>query len=217
MKRIMQYKWSLLILVVQLVLAFWLGSQLPGDARVPSHWDIRGEVNGTMDVNTSIWMPIGVNAMILLLFFAFPWISPRYREQEERLERVIPGFAIILNGGFALVQLVSMRMAISGVSGSHWMLVVVGCMIAAVGNLMPKIPQNYFIGVKLPWTLSDEENWRLTHRLGGRTFTFGGLILSLSALSMPVGLRVGLGIVAIASFLVPVLYSYLLYYRKNHS
>ena len=54
-----------------------------------------------------------------------------------------------------------------------------GFLFAVMGNLMPKIRQNYFIGIKTPWALEDEDNWRRTHRMAGRLWFAAGLLMML--------------------------------------
>ncbi len=52
-----------------------------------------------------------------------------------------------------------------------------GLLFLIMGNYMPKVKQNRTLGVKLPWTLANEENWNKTHRYCGRIWVIGGLIL----------------------------------------
>lgn len=58
---------------------------------------------------------------------------------------------------------------------------IFGVGIMIVGNFLPKSRQNYTIGIKLPWTLSDKENWNCTHRFAGKVWIVGGLILVINA------------------------------------
>jgi uncharacterized membrane protein len=58
-----------------------------------------------------------------------------------------------------------------------------------IGNYLPKCKHNYTIGIKIPWTLSSEENWNRTHRVAGWIWTIGGvlsLIASLTGLFTPI-------------------------------
>lgn len=42
---------------------------------------------------------------------------------------------------------------------------------------MSKIRQNYTVGIRLPWTLSSEDNWDKTHRLAGKLWIVGGVLV----------------------------------------
>ena len=89
--------------------------------------------------------------------------------------------------------------------------ILMGLIFAIIGNYMPKCKQNYTIGIKIPWTLSSEENWNRTHRFAGRLWVVCGLVIILTAFLG--GFELFLGI-ALVMALAPVLYSYALY-RKG--
>ena len=89
--------------------------------------------------------------------------------------------------------------------------VFMGLLFAVIGNYMPKCKQNYTIGIKIPWTLNNEENWNKTHRFAGWLWTAGGIIMMLT------GFFGGFWIffvVMLLMVLAPVLYSYILH-RKG--
>lgn len=86
-----------------------------------------------------------------------------------------------------------------------------GILFLIIGNYMPKAGQNYTYGIKLPWTLSDKENWNKTHRLAGRLYMLGGVAMLLTAFTEnPIIILCIAGVMVI----VPVAYSYWLYKTK---
>jgi len=88
---------------------------------------------------------------------------------------------------------------------------LVGIMLIVVGNILPKAKQNYTFGIKIPWTLNDEENWNKTHRLAGFLYVIAGAIMLLTAfLQNPYILLV----VLVIAVVIPVGYSYI-YYKKH--
>lgn len=91
----------------------------------------------------------------------------------------------------------------------------VGALFVLIGNYLPKCRQSYTMGIKLPWTLADEENWRRTHRLGGFLWATGGGILLLCALLNVRTSYVQIAVFAVIVF-VPVGYSFL-YALRNPS
>ena len=80
-----------------------------------------------------------------------------------------------------------------------------------VGNYLPKCRQNYTVGIKIPWTLHDEENWNHTHRMAGYLWIFGGLLMIANIFLKWDWLVFAVVMVAVV---VPTIYSYL-YYRKH--
>lgn len=90
---------------------------------------------------------------------------------------------------------------------------VVGITLMIIGNYLPKAKQNYTVGVKIPWTLNDEENWDKTHRVAGFVFTIGGLLIALSSFFK---IRtIVLLIVIFSMIFIPTIYSYIIYRKKQ--
>lgn len=92
--------------------------------------------------------------------------------------------------------------------------VMLGIMFVLIGNYLPKIKQNNTLGIKIPWTLKNEENWNKTHRLSGKLWVAGGLLLLFSVFFteeiMVYVIVADLLLLAAA----PVLYSYCLYRKQ---
>lgn len=61
--------------------------------------------------------------------------------------------------------------------------ILVGAVFIIVGNYLPKNKQNYSVGIKLPWTLDDEENWNKTNRLSGYLFIISGFVFIVNVFS----------------------------------
>lgn len=92
-------------------------------------------------------------------------------------------------------------------------------MFIGLGNYMPKLKQNYTIGIKVPWTLNSEENWNMTHRMAGKVYVVAGVISIIIALLNNVLSDEVTIIIFMAVFLVTgigsVAYSFWLYKVKE--
>jgi len=85
-----------------------------------------------------------------------------------------------------------------------------------MGNYMHTIKPNYFAGLRLPWTLNNEDNWRKTHLLAGKLWFIGGLVIAILCLVVPGTAAIVLFFIAtIVLILVPVIYSYRLYKQND--
>ena len=92
--------------------------------------------------------------------------------------------------------------------------ILIGAMFLFMGNYLPKTTRNRTMGIKLRWTVGNDENWQKTHRLGGRIWVAGGIMLILSAFwGMEFTIGVMIAVIAV-SVIVPTIYSYRLY--KKH-
>ncbi len=87
--------------------------------------------------------------------------------------------------------------------------VLLGALFLIVGNYMPKTRQNYTIGIKIPWTLADEDNWDRTHRLAGRLWVAGGILILLTTLTGIAGPAFMIAVMLIM-IIVPCVYSYMI-------
>lgn len=97
-----------------------------------------------------------------------------------------------------------------------WLLqLFLGTLFLVIGNYLPKFRQNFTMGIKLIWTLADEENWNATHRMGGKVWAAAGGVILLSVfLPASVGLTVTAAAVA-AAILIPTVYSWRFARRKK--
>lgn len=92
--------------------------------------------------------------------------------------------------------------------------IIVGIMFVIVGNYLPKCKQSYTMGIKLPWTLSDEENWNKTHRLAGKLWVACGIIMLV--MSFVQGIAV-MAVTLAFAVIVPTIYSYIFFRKKKNN
>tara|TARA_R110002073_G_scaffold210451_4_gene370927 strand:- start:154 stop:795 length:642 start_codon:yes stop_codon:yes gene_type:complete len=83
------------------------------------------------------------------------------------------------------------------------------------GNVFGKTERNFFIGIRLPWTIASIENWRATHRFAGRLMVGSGLLLLVTSYFQP-----SLIVTLILGFnwaLLAVVYSFLFYLKNERT
>jgi uncharacterized membrane protein len=156
-----------------------------------------------------------VNMLVYLIVLNVYKIDPKkYAAQnKERLQRI--GFSISLY--FAAIS----AMIIYVISTNRvnltmkFVFIAMGLLFALIGNNMYNLKPNYFAGMRLPWTLENEDNWRATHHLAGRLWFFGGFLIALTALVLNEQWSIySTYIIVSVLVLIPVIYSYR-YYRKQ--
>ena len=198
---------SSIVILLPILAGIILWNQLP--EQMPTHWNAAGEVDGWSS------KPFAVFGLPLILL-AVQWLcmlgtcaDPKKNNHPEKILHlvlwIIPVLSVVLHVityAAALGKEVRMEMV---------MPVLVGLLLAIVGNYLPKCKQNYTIGIKIPWTLNSEENWNRTHRFAGRLWLICGLAIMLS------GFFGGFWVFLPAALLMviaPCVYSYVLY-RKG--
>jgi uncharacterized membrane protein len=97
----------------------------------------------------------------------------------------------------------------------NWVsLVLITLLMFVIGNYAPKIPFNRYIGLRLPWTVRDEETWILAHRiLGYITFP---LLVCFFVLNQFLDSRTCIVLTLLTWILIPGFFSGLFFYKKYH-
>ncbi|MEX1185689.1 MAG: DUF1648 domain-containing protein [Gemmatimonadaceae bacterium] len=172
---------------VVIVLAFGASvavySQLPD--RVPSHWNLAGEVDGWMSREWGAFIMPLILVGLLAMFHLLPRIDPRgpnYAKFKGTYETLILTSMVFILG----VHLVMLAAALGkDVSVNRLMPAGIGLLLIVLGNLMPRTRSNWFVGIRTPWTLSSDRVWERTHRFGGRLFVATGVVIVLASLFFP--------------------------------
>lgn len=182
-------------------------------ARVATHFNAAGVPNGySSRAMAAFGLPAFYFAVTLLVFVMLK-IDPK----SENINRSPKVKAAVLWGTVILFNVVQASMLLTGM-GFHLKIgvitgVSVGFLFLVIGNYLPKCKPNYTMGIRLPWTLASEENWRRTHRFAGPLWIVGGVIIALgSFLASFTWLIVG---VAVLLAIVPAVYSYLVFRNEQ--
>lgn len=192
---------SILILIIFNLLFY---DKMP--AELPTHWNFHGEVDDYSSKFDAMVLTHGF-LVIMNIFMCFMLDNdPRNKKQKNFLmtlsKLAMPAIMIVV---YTITVMVGLG---KDVNVSVIIPLFVGLLFIAIGNYLPKTRRNYTMGIKLPWTLNSDENWRRTHRLGGICFVIIGLCLILSVfLKSEIVFLVPLFLGAI----IPAIYSYYLY------
>lgn len=213
------YLISILLLVVQLVVVLWIGSQLPADAKIPIHWNYRNQIDDYTGKTQGMFLFWGLNAGLFLLMVFFRRYSPVYQQEREQNNNAIPLLTMGLVLFLGLIHIYSLMVALNPnlLSQFDTILILMGLLFMFIGNVLPKVSRNYFAGIKTPWTYYSDEIWRRTSRLGGFCFFLSGLIFLLAGLLKPSGSWMGVILVLILLVVIflPILYSFILYQKEK--
>lgn len=93
--------------------------------------------------------------------------------------------------------------------------IFLGIVFVIMGNYIPKVRQNYSIGITVPWTLANEDNWNKTHRLAGVLWVICGILFILSAFVKIYNVLWTTVVLLAVAVLVPGLYSFMLHVKKD--
>ena len=183
------------------------------------HANLKGEVDRYGSKNELISLTAiitGINVLIFLLLPQVYRIDPkRYAaENKSRLHRIAFAVCVFLSAVLLLLIYSSIHEDIEFTT--RFVLAGVGLLLAVIGNYIHNIKPNYFAGIRLPWTLNNDENWRKTHLLGGKLMFAGGILITVISLfaSFALSMILLFSIVSVI-VLITCIYSYNLYKRLN--
>jgi len=157
-----------------------------------------------------LWWLSGIAPALALLFMLLPKIDPR-KKNYEKFRGLYDGFALfMMMFMLGLVALVISESLNPGKFSVEFVIVAAcGLLFVFIGNMMPKVKSNFFIGIKTPWALSNTEVWNKTHRLAGYLFFFGGLLTFLIAFFLrEYALFITLMVIVAVMAIVPAVMSY---------
>ncbi len=215
MKMIKENKLKLVLVSLVTLLPILAGvilwDKLP--TQMPMHWGPTGEVDGYASKAFAVFfMPAFMVVMLWICIFVSSF-DKKNREHNKKANTavwwIIPSLSIILN---TLVYLTAMG---KGVSAGAIMTFSMGLLFVVIGNYMPKVKQNYTLGVKVKWTLESEANWNATHRLAGKLWFFGGFGVMLLAFLPETVLFLCFFAVMLPMVIIPVVYSWCFSKKEN--
>jgi uncharacterized membrane protein len=216
LRKTLSHDWPiLLVLTLPFVLIGIFWDQIP--ERIPTHWGIDGQPDGWGEKGFDVFiLPLTALGAYLLLIFV-PYIDPKRktdnRQKALRAFRLI--MPVLLTGIFFIVLLQWIGYAFN-FSGMIYLGVTL--LYLVFGNYMQSLKPNYFIGIRTPWTLESEEIWRKTHRLGGKVWVIGALVMLVMwfLFDQTAYFMIFMtGTIAIA--LIPTAYSFYLYVKERKS
>ncbi|MGH7466787.1 MAG: SdpI family protein [Longimicrobiales bacterium] len=198
------YPWVLIVLAF--VFSAVVVGRLP--ERVPVHWNWRGEADGWGGRWEGAFVLPGLMLGLWVLLRVLPRIDPR----RANYARFQSSYDLVLNAlitGLALFHVLMVGRALG------WPLPLprivnglVGMLLIVVGNVLPRIRPNWWIGVRTPWTLSSDRVWARTHRVAGYLMLGAGVAWLIAA-ALPALWTIGVGAAALAVVAaVSIVYSY---------
>ena len=193
------------VIVLPALIGAFFWKALP--EQIPTHFGIDGQADGySSKVFTLVAFPI--------LFVLFQIIALASLERESvkvtvpaKMRRfytwLIPVLSLIIQGSIYANALGFIK------SGPTLVTTFLAIVFIVIGNYLPKMQRNATVGVRIPWTLSDDKNWYKTHRMAGKLWVIGGLIILLESF-VQVAMPYVMGVVIAIMIIAPMIYSFLL-------
>ncbi len=203
----------IVLIIASVIASFYFYAHFP--TQVVTHWNFQGQANGYSDRALGAFLFPGIILGIYLLFLVLPILDPK----KERYEESIGPYNIFKNLLVVVLTIIYFIASISNLGYAfnvgYFVAGIIGLMIMIMGNYMGKLKPNWFVGIRTPWTISSENVWTKTHRLGGILMMIFGVVIIISPW-LPETLAMVLFIVsAIAFSLGSMIYSYVIYRQEK--
>lgn len=202
----------IIIILATFAISMYLYPQMP--EKLASHWDSQGKVDGYMSKFWGLFLLPFVMIGILLLFIAIPKIDPlksnilKFRHYYQRFVILFMGFLFYIH---LLTILWNIGLRFDMV---QFFLPAISILVYYSGILIENSKMNWFVGIRTPWTLSNEKVWNKTHKIGGKLFKGAGIFVMLGILVRDYAIFVII-IPIITITIFTIVYSYVEYQKET--
>lgn len=210
------HKWSLILSSIAIILPILVGlciwNILPDV--IPTHFGIDGNPDSFASKAFAVFGLAGIMlAVHWICILCSVKLDPKSKNivSSKAFNLVLwisPAICLVC---YALMYLYALGVP---VSVGFVLSIFMGLLFIIIGNYLPKCKQSYTMGIKLPWTLHDEENWNKTHRLGGFVWVIGGLVILATSFLANFWILLGVLVFMVA---IPTIYSYVIYKKKKNA
>lgn len=205
--------WLIMLLPFVLTIYYW--DQIP--EKIAMHWNSAGEVDRWGEKGWEAFLLPVISIGVYLLLIVVPYIDPK--RKTDNAQKALRAFRYLMPIFFSsLAVVVLFQWLGSDFDPTTLIYLAMGVFFMVIGNYMQTIKPNYFIGIRTPWTLESEDNWRKTHRLGGKLWVFAGIAILILYFVLPQEFQIpAMLVLTIGSSIVAIGFSFYLFTQEKGS
>jgi len=217
MKKSVRHTLIVLFSLIPMVYTWLMWEKIPETVAI--HFDAEMKPNGFAEKSSLGWNMLLMWAITIGVYFLLEFIDRI--DPKRRGKPVPPIFSKVAVTIVLFLTALNLLIVMASVYPQQNLTVrmlnpLIGLLIAVLGNFMHNIKPNYFAGIRLPWTLASDYNWKKTHMLSGKVWFISGILFAALSLILPGGaLAVALNIFIAVIIIVPVSYSFMLYKNEH--
>jgi uncharacterized membrane protein len=203
---------ALALIALSFLVSLWFYGALP--ARVASHWNAGGAVDGYASKNVALFLMPVLSLALLGLFLVLPRIDPLKRNYAA-FQRYYDAFVLLFVAFLAYLHALTLYW---NLGGRFSMTVLLSPAFAALfyycGVLVEHAKRNWFVGIRTPWTLSSDRVWARTHEIGGKLFKACGVAALFGLVFQDIAIVLVVApVIAVAAF--SVVFSYVEFKKER--
>ena len=173
-------KKTTIVLSIILVAFFAIGifSYLTLDKeKIASHWDESGQVNGQMGKFAGIFLMPLISIGLFILFIMIPKIDP-LKSNINKFQNHYSSFVVVLMIFMLYIYITTILFNFGyKLNITKLIMPAIALLFFYIGSIMKHLKKNWFIGIRTPWTLSNDKVWKKTHELSSKIFKLLGIII----------------------------------------
>lgn len=151
---------------------------------IVTHWNAQGIANGSMTKELGLFLLPAITLVLFVFLKYLPRFDP-FGKNYAAFQKEFDLFRLALVAFMTYTHLLVISFNLSNSLNIIQVLSPgVFVLFYSIGNLLPKTKRTYFIGIRTPWTLSDEVVWNKTQKLAGLLFKISAFI-SLAGFLLP--------------------------------
>jgi uncharacterized membrane protein len=170
-------KWfvfSIAVVVMSFVVGLAFYNVMP--EQMIGHWNAEGAVDGYTSRFVGLFLVPIMSAVFLALFYLILKIDPlrknieKFRKEYEVFVFLLVLFMFYVN---AMVITANLGLVFDFIA---FLAPAMGVLFFYAGVLLERSKRNWFVGIRTPWTMSSDEVWHDTHKIGGKLFKLSGIL-----------------------------------------
>lgn len=199
------------IVLIPFIYLAYIWNELP--SKIPIHWDLQGNIDRYGSKYELLLIPILLPLLIYITFLLAPMIIPKGKIKnignKYNTLKVLLTLLMSVIATYFLYYTATYR-------GSYpkFIIPLIGFLYIIFGNYLKIIKTNYFIGIRTPWALKNETVWKETHKIAGKMFFVGGLLILTGSFIFKFKTSLWLTIcISCITIIIPILFSYFKFKR----
>ena len=199
------------VILLPILIGILLWNKLPDSMAV--HFNFDNEADGYREK----WFAVIITPFILLALHLIMAMIIAADPRKKNISSKVYGINIWILPSLSLALTVVIYVYNLGIHFNISLLIGIfmGITWIIIGNYLPKARQNYSIGVTLPWTCANEENWNKTNRLAGVIDIITGILIIINAAIGAFNIFWNFVVLEIIGALITGVYSYFLHVKKG--
>ncbi len=197
-----------IITLLPMLVGLILWNKLPDT--IATHWGADNQANGWSSKEMVVFGMPALLTFFHLIAVGVTMADPKRKNISKKMMNIVFWIVPVVSWVvFASVYATALGISVNiGLIGN----ILVGILFIVIGYFMPKSGQSYTVGIKLPWTLNDEENWNRTNRVSGYLFMICGIVFIVNAFFLSI---VPMIISVLMLLIIPMIYSYIIYQKSK--